>query len=47
MQNIYYVETLAKFFEEKKEKNKKNIELRCNLIDLITDLDFLKQYLTK
>ena len=25
----------------------KNIELRCNLIDLINDLDYLKQYLYK
>ena len=42
-----YVETLAKYFEDKLKKHKKNIELRYNLTDLITDLDFLKQYITK
>lgn len=47
LQNIYYVETLAKYFEEQKRKNRKNIELRCNLVDLINDLDYLKQYLEK
>lgn len=41
----YSVETLAKYFEEKKRKNNKNIELRCNLIDLINNLNYLKQYL--
>lgn len=45
IQSIYYVETLAKYFEDKKNKHQKNIELRCNLVDLINDLDFLKQYL--
>lgn len=45
LRSKYYVETLAKYFEDKKRKNKKNIELRCNLIDLINDLDYLKQYL--
>ena len=45
IQSIYYVETLAKYFEDKKNKYQKNIELRCNLVDLINDLDFLKQYL--
>lgn len=47
LQNIYYVETLARYFEDKKRKNRKNVELRCNLIDLINDLDYLKQYLDK
>lgn len=41
----YYVETLAKYFDDKKRRNKNNIELRCNLNDLINDLDYLKQYL--
>ena len=45
LRNKYYVETMAKYFEDKKNKCKKNIELRCNLIDLINDLDYLKQYL--
>lgn len=47
LKNIYYVETLAKYFEEQKKKNRKNIELRCNLNDLINDLNYLKQYLEK
>lgn len=47
IQSIYYVETLAKYLEDKKNKHIKNIELRCNLIDLINDLDYLKQYLNK
>ena len=44
IRSIYYVETLAKYFDDKKNKHIKNIELRCNLIDLINDLDYLKQY---
>ena len=47
IRSIYYVETLAKYFDEKKNKHIKNIELRCNLTDLINDLDYLKQYLYK
>lgn len=47
IRSIYYVETLAKYFDDQKRKNKKNIELKCNLIDLIDDLDYLKQYLVK
>ena len=46
IQDIYYVESLAKFFEDKLKKNKKKVEVRCNLIDLIHDLDYLKQYLS-
>lgn len=45
IQNIYYIETMAKFFEEKKLKSNGNIELKCNLNDLINDLNYLKQYL--
>lgn len=45
LHSIYYVETLAKYFEDVKIKNRKNMELRCNLVDLINDLDYLKQYL--
>lgn len=43
--DIDYVESLAKYFEKKMRINKKNIELLCNLRDLIYDLDYLKQYL--
>lgn len=45
LEDIEYVESLAKYFEEQMKKNKKNIEVRCNLRDLIYDLDYLKQYL--
>ena len=45
LEDIEYVETLAKYFEIKIKKSKNNIELRCNLIDLVYDLDYLKQYL--
>ncbi len=41
---IEYVESLAKYFEKKLSKNYDNIELRCNLKDLIYDLNILKQY---
>lgn len=44
--DVEYVETLAKYFEDKLKKNKKNIDLRCNLNDLIYDLEYLKQYLS-
>ena len=40
-----YVETLAKYFEKKLSRCKKNIDLRCNLVDLVNDLNYLKQYL--
>lgn len=45
IEDITYVETLAKYFEEKLRRNKNKIELRCNLLDLINDLNYLKQYL--
>ena len=47
MRNIYYIENLAKYFDEKLNRNRKNVEIRCNLTDLIYDLDHLKQYLVK
>ena len=47
LNDVYYIEDLAKYFSEKLRKNYKNIELRCNLIDLIYDLDYLKQYIDK
>ncbi len=43
--NPYYVEDLAKYFEDKKNKNIYNTELRCSLTDLIYDLNILKIYL--
>lgn len=45
LEDSEYVETLAKYFEGKLRKNKNNIDLRCNLQDLIYDLEYLKQYL--
>lgn len=45
LQDVEYVESLAKYFEKKIRKNKNNIDLRCNLMDLVYDLDYLKQYL--
>ncbi len=43
--DIKNIDTLRYILEDKKNKHQKNIELRCNLVDLINDLDFLKQYL--
>lgn len=43
--DICFVENLITYFQEKLFKNKKKVELRCNLSDLINDLDYLKQYL--
>lgn len=45
LEDVEYVESLAKYFEKKRTKNKKNHDLQCNLNDLIYDLDYLKQYL--
>lgn len=47
LQEIEMVETYAKYFENKLKKKNKNIELKCNLKELICDLNFLKQYLEK
>lgn len=47
IRSFYYVESLAKYFEEELKKHQKDVEIRCNLVDLIHDLDFLKQYLVK
>ena len=46
LNDIEYIESLAKYFDDKLKKNIQNIELKCNLSDLITDLDYLKQYLS-
>lgn len=43
--DICFVETLIKYFDDKLQHNKKKVEVRCNLHDLINDLDYLKQYL--
>lgn len=45
LEDVAYVESLAKFFEIKLRKYRKIPDVRCNLIDLIRDLDYLKQYL--
>ena len=45
LEDAVYVEDLIVYFERKKCKNKKNIDLYCNLKDLIYDLEYLKQYL--
>lgn len=41
---VEYVESLAKYFEKKLTKSYDNVELKCNLKDLIYDLNILKQY---
>ena len=45
LKDIYFVETLIKYLDDKLKRNYKKVELRCNLYDLIYDLDYLKQYL--
>ncbi len=45
LEDVEYVESLAKYFEKKISKNRKNYDLQCNLTDLVYDLDYLKQYL--
>ncbi len=45
LEDIEYVESLAQYFDKKLQRHPKNIDLRCNLIDLVYDLDYLKQYL--
>ena len=45
--DIYYVESLSKYFEDRRKITKNNITLKYNLLDLTTDLDYLKQYLNK
>lgn len=44
--DISYVESLIKFVE-KKMKNCNNVELKCNMKELMLKLNFLKQYLEK
>lgn len=45
LEDIVYVESLAKYFEKKLKKYGKIPDVRCNLLDLINDLNYLKQYL--
>lgn len=45
LQDIVYVESLAKYFEKKVHKSNDNIDLKYNLQELIYDLNYLKQYL--
>ena len=47
IRSIYYIENLSKYFEEKLSINRKNVEIRVNLTDLLYDLDHFKQYLVK
>lgn len=47
IQDIRFLENLLSFFEDKLSKNQKNVEIRINLVDLIYDLNTLKQYLSK
>lgn len=41
------VETIAKYFDTRLKKKYIDVEVKCNLKNLITDLDYLKQYLVK
>ena len=45
IKDICFVETIIKYLEDKLKENMKKVELRCNLSNLIDDLDCLKQYL--
>ena len=45
LKEVDYVETLAKYFENKMYKCRKNIDLKLNLEDLVNDLNYLKQFL--
>lgn len=47
IRSFYYIENVAKYFEDKLKENQKNVEIKTNLKDLLYDLDCLKQYLTK
>lgn len=45
LEDVEYVESLAKYFENQLKKYKSVADIRCNLLDLIQDLNYLKQYL--
>lgn len=44
LHDIEFIETLASYFE-KELKKKHNVEVRCNLKNIIDELNFAKQYL--
>ena len=43
--DIYFLETFAKFLEQELKKKNNKVELKCNIKDLIDDINYLKQYL--
>lgn len=45
LEQVEYVETLAKYFENRIKTSQQNIELKYNLKELVYDLNYLKQYL--
>lgn len=45
LEKVEYVESLAKYFENKIKMSQQNIELKYNLKELVYDLNYLKQYL--
>lgn len=45
LEKVEYVESLAKYFENKIKTSQQNIELKYNLKELVYDLNYLKQYL--
>lgn len=47
LHEIETVETYAKYFNMKLRYAKNKVELRCNLKDLINDLNYLKQHIEK
>ena len=47
LQEIEIVETYAKYFNMKFKNTKNKVELKCNLKDLVNDLNYLKQYIEK
>lgn len=47
LKKVEEVETIAKYFDTRLKKKHINIEIKCNLKNLITDLNYLKQYLVK
>jgi len=46
IQDVFFLETLLKFLDDKLKRNQKNVEVRVNLVDLIYDLNTLKQYVS-
>lgn len=44
LEDISYIEELAKYFEMKLKNVRKNVDLKLNLQELVCDLNYLKQY---